>query len=138
MPEVMSPEKRRLEGPVRPTALIVDREPLYRWFVSEALGPSHVHVVQCRTLDDADGFLQSQRADLLLADEFTVRSAGPDALDHLMRLARSIPCVVLDSSGNASRSYLRDRAVVVDKPVDASALARLVEHELHRQVQRIL
>lgn len=128
----MSLQKRRLEGPSRPTALVVDREALYRWFVSEALGPADVHVVQCRTLDDADVYLRRQRPDLLIADESTVRDEGPAALEHLTALARSIPCLVFDSTGSESPASLRERAVVVDKPVDAQALAQLVDRELHR------
>jgi DNA-binding NtrC family response regulator len=123
---VTSRQKRRLEGPSRPTAVIVDREALYRWFVSEALGQSEVHVVQCPTLDDADAFLRRQRPDLLIADETTVRVGGPAAVEHLSALARSIPCLVLASSG----ASLCEQAVVVDKPVDAQALSQLVAREL--------
>ena len=67
MLDLMDGRKRKIEGPGRPTVIIVDREALYRWFVTEALDSRGMHVVQFRSMADAAGYLDRHRAsDLLL------------------------------------------------------------------------
>jgi DNA-binding response OmpR family regulator len=132
VPALMTLQKRRLCGAVRPTALIVDGESLYRWFVSEALGARGMHVVQCRTVAEAADFLNRRLpADLLIVDAQTLRDEGKPAMETLDRVSSALPCLLLDSS-HFDRHPLPDRDIaVVDKPVDSDALFALVEARLH-------
>jgi DNA-binding NtrC family response regulator len=113
--------------------IIVDREPLYRWFVSQSLDARGMHVVQCRTLREAAACLQRRiTADLLLIDGQTVQDEGVEAIELLQRVARSTPCLVLDST---SPSYTNDdvgNAALVEKPVDSTAIVELLDRHLHR------
>jgi DNA-binding NtrC family response regulator len=113
--------------------IIVDREPLYRWFVSQSLDARGMHVVQCRTLREAAACVQRRMAaDLLLIDGQTIQDEGVDAMELLQRVARSVRCVVLDST---SPGYTNDDvgdAALVDKPVDPTAIVELLDRQLHR------
>jgi DNA-binding NtrC family response regulator len=124
---------RSVEGAPHPTVIIVDREPLYRWFVSQSLDARGMHVVQCRTLREAAACLQRFfTADLLLIDGQTVQDEGVEAIELLRRVARSTPCLVLDST---SPSYTTDDvgdAALVDKPVDSTAIVEMLDRHLHR------
>lgn len=132
MPTLMTLQKRRLHGPVRPTALIVDGDSLYRWFVSEALATRGLHVVQCRTLADAADFLHRRcGADLLIVDAQTLRDAGNQAIEMLGRLSLSLRCLLLDASGDAGHDLFPRDIAVVDKPVDPDALVSLVNDHLY-------
>jgi DNA-binding NtrC family response regulator len=132
VPNLMDIRKRRIEGPLRPTVLIVDREALYRWFVSESLSPQGVHVVQCRTLAEAATYMSRHPgADLLIADAQTVADEGVDAMATLSAMERSTPCLVLDSSADDTLRVRIGSATIVEKPVDSSAIARLVDDEIH-------
>jgi DNA-binding NtrC family response regulator len=133
----MAKDRRRvprgIEGAPYPTVIIVDREPLYRWFVSQSLDARGMHVVQCRTLREAAACLQRRiTADLLLIDGQTVQDEGVEAIELLQRVARSTPCLVLDST---SPSYTNDdvgNAALVEKPVDSTAIVELLDRHLHR------
>ena len=124
---------RSVEGVPFHTVIIVDREPLYRWFVSQSLDACGMHVIQCQTLREAAACLQRQlAADLLLIDGQTVQDDGVEAMGLLRLLARSTPCLVLDST---SPSYSNDDvgdAALVDKPVDSTAVVELMDRHLHR------
>jgi DNA-binding NtrC family response regulator len=133
----MASDRRRfargVEGARYPTVIIVDHEPLYRWFVSQSLDARGMHVVQCRTLREATTCLQRlMTADLLLIDGQTVQDEGVEAVELLQRVARSTPCLVLDST---SPSYTNDDvgdAALVEKPVDSTAIVDLLDRYLHR------
>jgi ActR/RegA family two-component response regulator len=132
----MASDRRRcprgVEGTPYPTVIIVDREPLYRWFVSQSLDERGLHVVQCRTLGEAAACLRRMAADLLLIDGQTIQDEGVDAMELLQRVARSVRCVVLDST---SPGYTNDDvgdAALVDKPVDPTAIVELLDRQLHR------
>jgi DNA-binding response OmpR family regulator len=128
----MTHEKRRLKGAVRPTALIVDGESLYRWFVSEALGARDMHVVQCRTMAEADDFLQRRLfPDLLIVDAQTLQDEGKQAIETLERVSSSLPCLLLDSSHLGLHPPTGRDIAIVDKPADTNALIALVEARLH-------
>ena len=71
-------------------------------------------------------------ADLLLIDGQTIQDEGVDAMELLQRVARSVRCVVLDST---SPGYTNDDvgdAALVDKPVDSTAIVELLDRHLHR------
>jgi DNA-binding NtrC family response regulator len=118
----------RNERPVPPrhaTVLIVDREALYRWFVTESLQGWDIDVVPCRSLDDAADVLHDLgAADLLLVDSDLIAGREGDRLRALSRGA-STPCVVLDSDGDRRRAGAC-AMTFADKPVDADAVVRLV------------
>jgi DNA-binding NtrC family response regulator len=131
VPALMTLEKRRLHGAVRPTVVIADGDSLYRWFVSEALATRDMHVVQCCTVLDAAAFLHRRPgADLLIVDAQTLRDEGGSAMDTLERASRSLPCLLLDSSGHEPHVASAGAIVVVDKPVDTTALIALVDQQL--------
>jgi DNA-binding response OmpR family regulator len=133
VPHSIDIRKRRLEGPLRPTVLIVDREALYRWFVSESLNPQGVHAVQCRTLAEAAAYISRHRGiDLVIADAQTVTDEGDDAMAMLSVMARSTPFLLLDSSADDTLGVRVGSATIVEKPVDSSVVARLVDDEIHR------
>jgi response regulator RpfG family c-di-GMP phosphodiesterase len=128
-------QRRRIEGLVRPTVIIVDGEALYRWFVSESLATRGVHVVQCRTVAEAAHYLDRRLvADLLIVDAQTAEDEGDATRGTLRRLTASVPSLVLDSSRDTPDGYGED-AVIVDKPVDSGRLAELVEGRLHPDAQ---
>jgi DNA-binding NtrC family response regulator len=132
LPNQMNSHRRRIEGLVRPTVIIVDGDALYRWFVSEALATRGVHVVQCRTVEEAAHYLDRRLlADLLIVDARSAEDGGDAAWRTLRRLAASIPSLVLDSSRRDTRDSYGEDAVVVEKPVDSSLLAELVESRFH-------
>jgi DNA-binding NtrC family response regulator len=124
---------RLVEGAPYPTVIIVDREPLYRWFVSQSLDAREMHVIQCRTLHEAAACLRRRMAvDLLLIDGQTVQDEGAEAMELLQRVAKSTACIVLDST---SPSYTSDDvgdAALVEKPVDSTAVIELLDRHLHR------
>jgi DNA-binding NtrC family response regulator len=132
VPHLMNRQRRRIEGVVRPTVIIVDGDALYRWFVSEALATHGVHVVQCCRVDEAAHYLdRCLAADLLIVDAQTAEDEGDAAWGTLHRLARSVPSLVLDSSRREGRDSDGEDAVIVEKPADSSLLAELVESRFH-------
>jgi hypothetical protein len=131
VPALMTLEKRRLHGAVRPIVVIADGDSLYRWFVNEALATREVHVVQCRTMSEAAAFLQRRRvADLLIVDAQTLRDEGDAGMDALHRASRSAPCVLLDALNHETHLPSEPDIVVVEKPVDSNVLAALVDQQL--------
>jgi DNA-binding NtrC family response regulator len=125
---------RGVEGAPYPTVIIVDREPLYRWFVSQSLDARGMHVVQCRTLREAAACLQRfVHADLLLIDGQTVQDEGVEAVALLHRLARSTPCLVLDSTSPSDTHTDVGDAALVEKPVDSTAIVELLDRHLQRR-----
>jgi CheY-like chemotaxis protein len=132
VPNMMHPGKRRLEGLVPPTVVIVDSEALYRWFVSESLAAFGVHVVQCRTVGEAASYLAGRGwADLLLVDAQTAADEGDGARGALRRLAASAPSLLLDSSSPGGHESPRDGMDVVEKPDDSGVLVETVNSRLH-------
>ena len=132
MPNLMNLQRRRIEGLLRPTVIIVDGEALYRWFVSEALATRGVHVVQCRTVEEAARYIERRLpADLMIVDAQTAEDGGDAAWGTLRRLAVSVPSLILDSSGRDTRDSSGEVGAVVEKPADSSLLAALVEDRFH-------
>jgi DNA-binding NtrC family response regulator len=119
----------RLAAPDRATVVLVDREVLYRWFVTESLQGRDIDVVPCRSLDEATAVLKGQgAADLLLVDSDLVLGHGSDTL-HALSQGGSMRCLVLDSDGDRRRPR-GGTVTFVDKPVDADAVVRLVTGHL--------
>jgi DNA-binding NtrC family response regulator len=124
---------RGVAGARYPTVIIVDREPLYRWFVSQALDARGMHVVECRTLREAAACLQRLMvADLLLIDGQTVQDEGVEAIELVQRIARSTPCLVLDSTSPSFTNADVGDVALVEKPVDSTAIVELLARHLHR------
>ena len=130
--DLMNKSQRRIEGHLRPTVLIVDREPLYRWFVSETLDACDLHVVQFGSMADAVGYFARHGAsDLLLVDSQTVADEGPRGLAALGHRARLVPCVILGHAEPEGTVLDLDGLTVVEKPIDVDALVVLVQSRLH-------
>jgi DNA-binding NtrC family response regulator len=114
--------------------LLVDREALYRWFVSESLRGCDVEVVPCGSMEDAASVLRGPLAlDLLIVDGEMLEGRDAEALHAMCADADAPPCLVLDSGGALSTSRL-DAVTVADKPVDTAAVIALVTRHLRREV----
>ena len=122
----LSPSRNdRLGAPNHATVLIVDRETLYRWFVSESLHGFDIDVVPCRSLDEATAVIRRLgAADLLLVDSDLVGGGDYERL-HALAQHASMRCVVLDADGDRRRAA-GCALTFADKPVDADAVVRLV------------
>ena len=129
MPNLSPSRPDRLAPPHHATVLIVDREALYRWFVTESLRGCGIDVVPCRSLAEAADALHDLRvADLLLVDSDLVLDRDGGQLRALAQEA-SVRCVVLDADGDR-RSAAGSALTFTDKPVDADAVVRLVTGNL--------
>ena len=119
--------------PSRATVLVVDPEPLYRWFVTESLRASGVDVVTAGTVEDAVAYLRADRnLDLLVVDGQL--HDDDQQLRHLVQeRARVIPVLVLDSEDELSPDA-NGGAPVAHKPVDSAILVRMVNRELCRTI----
>lgn len=113
-------------APPHATVVLIDREPLYRWFVTEALGGLGISVVACASLDEAAQALQRPLpVDLVMIDGALLDGRNGGGLGAVRDRARSTPCVVLDADhdGWAPRA---DAFAVAAKPDDTDGIARLV------------
>ena len=120
-------------APSRATVLVIDPEPLYRWFVTESLAGCDVDVMASASIEDAAACLRlSGSVDLLIADGELLLGSG-QSLRLLRERAGATPFVVLDADGDLSRQGLGD-ATIVAKPVDSAAVVSLVTRELRRNV----
>jgi DNA-binding NtrC family response regulator len=116
------------------TVLLVDREALYRWFVTESLRGCGVEVVSCGSLDEAARTLREAVApDLLIVDGDMLEGQEEEALPAMRAYASAAPCLILDSGVDLSQSHL-GLVTVALKPVDTAALIALVTSQLHRDV----
>ncbi|MEO5819190.1 MAG: hypothetical protein ABIT71_01680 [Vicinamibacteraceae bacterium] len=106
------------------TVLIVDREPLYRWFVAESLDTDGIQVVEFSRLAEAAGCpaLEDHRA-LLLIDGQTLRDEGPEPLAALRRRLPDLHYLVLEPAGPGPAGTALPEAV---KPVDSQTMRALV------------
>ena len=129
MPNLSPSRNDRLAPPHHATVLIVDREALYRWFVTESLRACGIDVVPCRSLAEAADVLHDLgAADLLLVDSDLVLDRDGGQLRTLSQGA-SVRCVVLDADGDR-RNAAGSALTFTDKPVDADAVVRLVTGNL--------
>lgn len=120
-PEVLLP---------RVTVVLIDREPLYRWFVTESLGGLGIRVLACGSMDEAALVLRQPRPiDLLMVDGALLDGQEGAGLRAVRDRARSTPCVVLDADG-APWVLRLDDVVIAAKPVDPEAVAALVATHL--------
>lgn len=116
------------------TVLLVDHEPLYRWFVAESLRGCGVAVVSCGSMEEAEKALRGAAApDLLIVDGEALEGQDADALRVMRAYAGVVPCLVLDSGWDVRRPRLGP-VPVADKPVDSDALVALVSSQLRRDV----
>jgi DNA-binding NtrC family response regulator len=130
VPNPSPPPIDRVASRDRAIVLIVDREALYRWFVTESLHGCGIDVVSCRSLDEAtDALHHLGAADLLLVDSGLIADRDGDRLRALPHGA-SARCVVLDPDGDR-RCAGPGALTCADKPVDADALVRLVTRHLN-------
>ena len=119
-------------APSRATVLVIDPEPLYRWFVTESLSGCELDVVTASSVEHAATHLREfGRVDLLIADGDLLQGSGP-SLRMLRERAGATPFLVLDSDALSPRGL--GNARVVAKPVDSAALVTLVTGELRRHV----
>ena len=114
-------------APSRATVLVIDPEPLYRWFVTESLGDCEMDVMAAASIEDAAAHLRGGSVDLLIVDGDLLLGSGQ--LRRLLReRAGAIPCLVLDSDGDLAR-HGSGNATVAAKPIDSAALVVLVTRE---------
>ncbi len=113
-------------SPPHATVVLIDPEPLYRWFVAEALGGLGMAVVACASIDEALQVLRlAGPVDLLMVDGALLDRRGGGGLRVLRDRARSTPCVVLDADGDRWATP-PDAVAIASKPVDTGAIATLV------------
>ena len=115
------------------TVGIVDADPLYRWFVTEAVAARGIGGVEFATVADAARFAAGgPAADLLLIDHQTLvdecANRPPPDFGALMR---GCPCVLLATT-EPGGEQLQFGAVVVEKPAGLETLMELVDRRLHR------
>jgi DNA-binding NtrC family response regulator len=120
-------------APKRPTILVVDPEPLYRWFVAESLGACEMAVMSAASIEDAAAYLRdSGDVDLLIVDGDLFLASG-QSRSMLRERAGAIPFLVLDSDGDLTQQGFGN-VTVAAKPIDSAALDRLVSSQLGRDV----
>jgi DNA-binding NtrC family response regulator len=125
-----------LPEPPRPatTVLLVDSDPLYCWFVREALSGTGVQVVTFPRMTDAAAYLGGHcPAALLLVDCQTLIDQGVSGLAALGRGAALAPCVLLSAAEPAGADVDAPGTTAVEKPVDLDTLVALVESRLERE-----
>ena len=120
-------------APKRATILVVDPEPLYRWFVIESLGACEMAVMSAASIEDAAAYLRdSGDVDLLIVDGDLFLASGQSRC-KLRERAGAIPFLVFDSDGDLTRQGFGN-VTVAAKPIDSAALDRLVSSQLGRDV----
>ena len=129
----MLPNATTARAPKRATILVIDPEPLYRWFVTESLGACEMAVIAAASIADAAACLRdSADVDLLIVDGDLFLASG-QLRCMLRERAGAIPFLVLDSDGDPTRQGFGN-VTVAAKPIDSAALARLVSSQLGRDV----
>jgi DNA-binding response OmpR family regulator len=119
-------------APDHTTIVVVDPEPLYRWFATESLGGGDVDVLASASLEDAEACLRASGSlDLLIVDGGLLHGDAR-RLCRLRERAR-VGVLVLDPDGDLSGHGLGD-VTVAAKPVDSAALVSLVARQLRRSV----
>ena len=115
--------------------LVIDPEPLYRWFVTESLGACGMAVMAAASIEGGAAYLSdSGSLDLLIVDGDLFLSSG-QLRCMLRECAGATPFLVLDSDGDLTRQEF-GTVTVAAKPVDSAALARLVTSQLRPGVPR--
>ncbi len=118
-------------APPHATVVLIDREPLYRWFVTEALGGLGISVVPCASIDEAVQVLRLPlHVDLLLIDGALLDGRNHGGLGAVRDRACSTPCIVLDADHDAG-PIRADAFAVAAKPADTDAVVSLVASYLH-------
>jgi len=128
------PDPGRAEPSRQPTVVIIDREALYRWFVTESLDPVGIRVMPYRTIADAARYVEERPGrTLVLIDAQTLADEGQGGFAQLHARFPSLPCVVLEPE-SPSASLLHEPtapAPTAEKPVDSGALVALVDAHFH-------
>jgi hypothetical protein len=110
---------------------IVDADPLYRWFVTEALSARGIDGLEFATVAEAARFAQGHpAADLLLVDHQTLIDEYASHPPDLRALAGG-SCVLL-ATPEPGGALPQLGVVVVEKPAGLETLMGLVEGRLHR------
>jgi hypothetical protein len=111
------------------TVGIVDADPLYRWFVTEALSARGIDGVEFATVADAARFAEGHPADLLLVDHQTLVDECANRPPDLAALARGSFCVLL-ATAEPGGVLPQLGVVVVEKPAGLETLMGLVDDRL--------
>jgi DNA-binding NtrC family response regulator len=117
------------------TVFIVDREPLYRWFVAESLDHDGVQVLPFEGVAEAASCpaVREPRT-LLLIDGQTLRDEGPAPLAALRQRLPHLDYVVLEPAPPGPPRAIDGAARSAAKPVDCEAVRALVR--AHAQYAR--
>jgi DNA-binding NtrC family response regulator len=109
------------------TVIIVDREPLYRWFIAESLDLDGTPVIEFgRVADAAQCPALSNRKTVLLIDGQTLRDEGPAPLAALCRQRPDLHYLVLDPAGPGPTRAAAPTLRSVAKPVDCDTVRQLI------------
>jgi hypothetical protein len=112
------------------TVGIVDADPLYRWFVTEALSARGIDGVEFATVAAAARFAEGHpAADLLLIDHQTLTDECANRPPDLAALVRGSSCVLL-STAEPGGALPQLGVVVVEKPAGLETLMGLVDDRL--------
>lgn len=113
--------------------IVIDPEPLYRWFVTESLGACGIAVMATGSIEGAASYLRdSGGVDLLVVDGDLF--LGSNQFRCMLReCAHATPFLVLDSDGDLTRPGFDD-VTVAAKPIDSATLVGLVTRQLRRDV----
>jgi CheY-like chemotaxis protein len=117
------------QAPSRATVLVIDPEPLYRWFVTESLAGCAVDVWTSASIEDAVPYLRgSGSVDLLIIDGDLFLGSS-QSRRMLREHAGAIPFLVFDSDGELTQPRF-DNVTVAAKPIDSAAVVSLVTSQL--------
>src|SRR4051794_16522898 len=118
----------REKDPMEPvTVIIVDREPLYRWFIAESLDLDGTAVLQFgRVADAALSPAVTNRRTVLLIDGQTLRDEGPAPLAALCRQLPDLRYLVLDPAGPSQAPAGAAPARSTVKPIDCDTVRQLI------------
>ncbi|MFZ0765853.1 response regulator [Bradyrhizobium sp.] len=111
--------------PYRPTALVVEDDPIQREMISFLLAETDYDVIQCEDAETAELALKSRHPAVLITDVSLVGNMTGIELAHLARQSDPELCIII-MSGKPLSTALPDHVTFFSKPVYPIELIREV------------
>jgi DNA-binding NtrC family response regulator len=109
--------------PYRPTALVVEDDPIQREMIAFMLEETDYDVIQCEDAETAELALKSRHPAVLITDVSLVGHMTGLELAHLARRSDPALCIII-MSGKPLTSALPDHVAFFSKPVYPVELIR--------------
>jgi DNA-binding response OmpR family regulator len=111
--------------PYRPTALVVEDDPIQREMIVLLLEETNYDVIQCEDAETAELALKSRHPAVLITDVSLVGAMTGIELAHLARQSDPTLCIII-MSGKPPTTALPDHVTFFSKPVYPIELIREV------------